>query len=96
MQDPVYQVLLPIYRRGAVGQRDRWAGSSRATVPCALETGPCTTGRPRPGDGQWGLVVIEELSLKLSPLLSVLVSQASLPLNPQSAPNDPLPWGDSR
>lgn len=62
-----------------MGQRDRWAGSSRATVPCALETGPCTTGRPRPGDGQWGLVVIEELSLKLSPLLSVLVSQASLP-----------------
>lgn len=35
-------------------------------------------------------MVIKELSLKLlSPLLSVLVSQASLPLNPQSAPNDP-------
>lgn len=81
-----------------MGQRDRWNGQDPpCTVPCALETGPCTTGRPRPGDGQWGLVVIEELSLKLlSPLLSVLVSQASLPLNPQSAPNDPLPWGDSR
>lgn len=37
-----------------------------------------------------------ELSLKLlSPLLLVPISQASLPLNPQSAPNDPLPWGDS-
>lgn len=46
------------------------------------------------GFGSWWLVV--ELSLKLlSPLLLAPVSQASLPLNPQSAPNDPLPWGDS-
>lgn len=51
--------------------------------------------RPRGWDcGSWWLMV--ELSLKLlSPLLLVPVSQASLPLNPQSAPNDPLPWGDS-
>lgn len=51
---------------------------------------------PGPRDWQWGLMINAELSLKLlSPLLLVPVSQASLPLNPQSAPNDPLPWGDS-
>lgn len=46
--------------------------------------------------GLWELVVNGGTSLKLlSPLLLVPISQASLPLNPQSAPNDPLPWGDS-
>lgn len=94
MQDPVYQLLLSVHQKGAAGEWDRWTGSSHATVPRALETGPWTPARPR----AWavGLVVNVELSLKLLyPLLLVPVSQASLPLDPQSAPNDPLPWGDS-
>lgn len=88
--------LFSIHQKGTVGQMDRWTGSLHATVPCFLETGPYTTRKPRPGAGAGGLLLMVELSLKLlSPLLLVPVSQASLPLNPQSAPNDPLPWGDS-
>lgn len=92
LQDPLYLLLTllhpPERNSGLVGQMDR-------IPPCFLETGPYTTREPRGwGCGGWWSMV--ELSLKLlSPLLLVPVSQASLPLNPQSAPNDPLPWGDS-
>lgn len=77
-------------------QWDRWTGSFHATVPCFLETGPYILRRPRGWMGLWGLVVNggtfseAPFSLAIGPYLP-----SKPTLNPQSAPNDPLPWGDS-